>query len=109
MRHHMPLATYPNPPRTTVSVLFGLAPGGLPCPVRYHAGGVLLPHHFTLTSFLAVSFLLHFPWTYAPQALPGTLVLWSPDFPPGPRVPAIVQPARPAKPSLSITPNHSKR
>ena len=30
----------------------------------------------------AVYFLLHLPWTRVPQELPGTLALWSPDFPP---------------------------
>lgn len=29
----------------------------------------------------AVYFLWHFPWIHIPQALPGTLALWSPDFP----------------------------
>jgi hypothetical protein len=67
--------------------LFGLAPGGvcraadvatravrsyrtispLPAPLARHLGGI---------------FLLHFPWAHAPQALPGTLARWSPDFPP---------------------------
>src|ERR1700678_3172491 len=67
--------------------LFGLAPGGvcraadvatsavrsyrtispLPAPLARHLGGI---------------FLLHFPWTRVPQALPGTFALWSPDFPP---------------------------
>ena len=70
----MPLATYPNPPRTTVSGSYlVLLRVGFTLPVRYRTGGVLLPTPFHLTSFLAVSFLLHFPWTYAPQALPGTL------------------------------------
>ncbi|MBS1202477.1 MAG: hypothetical protein H6R22_986 [Chromatiaceae bacterium] len=54
---------------------------GLPCHRCCHRRGALLPHHFTLTSHLpetgdagsAVSFLWHFPWARAPQALPGTL------------------------------------
>jgi len=62
--------------------LFGLAPGGVyhrhDC---YQSRGALLPHLFTLTCEQAVSFLLHFPWTRIPQALPGALTQWSPDFP----------------------------
>ena len=62
--------------------LFGLAPSGV-----YHrrdccqSRGALLPHLFTLTRERAVSFLLHFPWAHTPQALPGALTRWSPDFP----------------------------
>jgi hypothetical protein len=59
--------------------LFGLAPGGV-----YRAAnccqsrGALLPHLFTLTDPYpktkpAVYFLWHFPWTHAPQVLPGAL------------------------------------
>src|SRR5579862_1366277 len=63
--------------RTPLASLFGLAPGGvcraadvatravrsyrtispLPAPLAQHLGGI---------------FLLHFPWTRVPQALPGT-------------------------------------
>ena len=52
---------------------------GLPCHACCQTRGALLPHHFTLTvrrndpGGLAVYFLWHFPWTHAPQALPGTL------------------------------------
>ena len=50
---------------------------GLPCRRRYRRRGALLPHHFNLTVTLArawaVSFLLHFPWARAPQALPGAV------------------------------------
>ena len=46
----------------------------------YQPRGALLPHLFTLTCKQAVSFLLHFPWVH-PQALPGALTRWSPDFP----------------------------
>ena len=54
--------------------LFGLAPGGVyPAASCYQPRGALLPHHFTLTSELAVSFLWHFPWARALQALPGAL------------------------------------
>ena len=54
--------------------LFGLAPGGVyPAAICYQPRGALLPHLFTLTSELAVSFLWHFPWARALQALPGAL------------------------------------
>ena len=47
---------------------------------------------------LAVYFLWHFPWACAPQALPGALILWSPDFPPATdrkdRLPATAWPAQ---------------
>ena len=65
------------PSRSTNTPLFGLAPGGVYlAAVCCHPRGALLPHHFTLTAGTrpeAVSFLLHFPWTRVPQALPGTL------------------------------------
>jgi len=65
-----------------IGFLFGLAPGGVyhrhGC---YQPRGALLPHLFTLACEQAVSFLLHFPWTRVPQALPGALTRWSPDFP----------------------------
>ena len=57
--------------------LFGLAPGGV-CRAAMccHRRGALLPHPFTLTSFIAetsaVCFLLHFPSAHAAQELPGT-------------------------------------
>ena len=47
----------------------------------------LLPHVFTLTTqanLRAVWFLWHFPWGHPRSALPTTLTLWSPDFPPVP-------------------------
>ena len=45
-----------------IAFLFGLAPSGVYLAAAcYHLRGALLPHHFTLTSFLAVYFLLHFP------------------------------------------------
>lgn len=61
---------------------------GLPCHWRCRQRGALLPHHFTLTSrpegSEAVSFLWHFPWTRAPQALPGTLPCGARTFLPHP-------------------------
>ena len=58
---------------------------GLPCRRCCHQRGALLPHHFTLTSRTsrrgaAVSFLWHFPWTCAPQVLPGTLPVGARTF-----------------------------
>ncbi len=70
-------ATVPQTLRPATTPLFGLAPGGVYLAAAcYHPRGALLPHHFTLTTGVAagaVSFLLHFPWTRVPQALPGTL------------------------------------
>ena len=67
-----------TPAATCVATsLFGLAPGGV-CRAAEccHRRGALLPHRFTLTSFIAetsaVCFLLHFPSAHAAQALPGT-------------------------------------
>jgi len=68
-----------TPAATCVATfLFGLAPGGV-CHAAMccHRRGALLPHRFTLTSFIAeasaVYSLLHFPSAHAAQALPGTL------------------------------------
>ena len=59
-----------------IGFLFGLAPSGVYlATVCCHPRGALLPHPFTLTVNVkptAVYFLLHFPWAFAPQALPGT-------------------------------------
>lgn len=42
----------------------------------------LLPHFSTLTPpRRSVSFLLHYPWSRLHRVLPGTIALWSPDFP----------------------------
>jgi hypothetical protein len=67
--------------------LFGLAPGGVCRAVGVAASAVrsyrtISPLPAPLTRRLGGIFLLHFPWTRVPQALPGTLALWSPDFPP---------------------------
>ena len=73
-----------------IALLFGLAPGGVYLAAACcHLRGALLPHHFTLTGFPAVCFLLHFPSPWA-GVTPGLLrpgVTWhpalrSPDFPP---------------------------
>jgi len=71
-----------------IAFLFGLAPGGVYLAAECcHLRGALLPHHFTLTwprSDRAVCFLLHFPWTRVPQALPGTLPCGARTFLPAP-------------------------
>ena len=57
---------------------------GLPCPRSCPQGGGLLLHRFTLTpTRRAVCFLWRYPSGYPGRALPGTVVSWSPDFPPG--------------------------
>ena len=72
-----PLATYPGARVGTLkrSPIRSCSGWGLPCHRCHHLRGALLPHHFTLTGLSgpAVYFLWHFPWAYAPQALPGTL------------------------------------
>ena len=66
---------------------------GLPCRPRRRRRGALLPHPFTLTHLRcpntrlselrwAVCSLWHSPWGRPRRALPGTVVPWSPDFPP---------------------------
>ena len=62
---------------------------GLPCRRRCRRRGALLPHHFTLAARrpegrhgLGGVFLWHFPWGRPRRALPGTVLPWSPDFPP---------------------------
>src|SRR5688572_26696608 len=75
---------------TSPPSLFGLAPGGVyRAGRRYRDRGGLLPHPFTVTPPKicgpkpgATCFLLHFPWGRPRRALPGTVVPWSPDFPP---------------------------
>jgi len=61
--------------RTTHRVpLFGFAPSGVyKASVVTGGAGELLPHPFTLTSCLAVSFLLHFPSRRRDWGLPSTL------------------------------------
>ena len=103
-----PLATYPDigagshqPPsigQRRVS-LHGLAPDGV-----YHARLVTnpavrsyrtfspLPHH----AGGAVCFLRHFPWGRPRRALPGILILWSPDFPLPPGFPIVAAVIRPS-------------
>ena len=79
---------------------------GLPCRDCCQPRGGPLPHRFTLTtrdrlrSLDAVSFLWRFPLGYPSRALPGTVVLWSPDFPPDAASltsrPAAIRPSAPA-------------
>ena len=78
---------------------------GLPCRRRCRRRGALLPHRFTLAGRWtghgpAVCSLWHFPWGRPRRPLAGTVVPWSPDFPPAGRLspPASDRPAvwRPA-------------
>ena len=81
-----------NPPaaRNRRPFLFGLAPGGV-YPATPVAGGAVRSYR-TLSplpadpdrslSAPAVCFLWHFPWGCPRRALPGTVLPWSPDFPP---------------------------
>ncbi len=59
---------------------------GLPCHPRCRGRGALLPHRFTLARCgmpdRAVCSLWHCPWGRPRRALPGTVLPWSPDFPP---------------------------
>jgi len=59
---------------------------GLPCRRRCRKRGGLLPHRFTLArqaeAGRAVCSLWHFPWGRPRRSLTGTVVPWSPDFPP---------------------------
>ncbi len=59
---------------------------GLPCRPRCRGRGALLPHPFTLAgraeAVPAVCFLWHFPWGRPRRPLTGTVLPWSPDFPP---------------------------
>ncbi len=73
---------------------------GLPCRHRCRSRGALLPHRFALArnaapvpsrpwpirrngrAVRAVCFLWHFPWGRPRRSLTGTVLPWSPDFPP---------------------------
>ena len=57
---------------------------GLPCRRCCQPRGALLPHPFTLTPAEtgAVCSLWHYPWGRPRRTLSGTVVPWSPDFPP---------------------------
>ena len=69
--------------------LLGLAPGGV-CPAAAVTGGAVRSYR-TLSPLplaeasLAVCFLWHCPWGRPRRALPGTVLPWSPDFPPSAR------------------------
>ena len=58
---------------------------GLPChgmlpPMRCALTAPFHPYRRGFYSNTAVSFLLHFPWTHAPQELPGTLLYGARTF-----------------------------
>ena len=99
---------------------------GLPyrpgCPVR----GGLLPHRFTITvawrlgrtrNTTAVSSLWRFPSGCPGRALPGTLSLWSPDFPRSVATPRSsshpheggIRPMPPLRQRLTTWPNRSAK
>ena len=62
-----------NAGRANVS-LFGLAPDGVYLATNcYQLCGALLPHPFTLTTYVAVFSLLHLPSAHAAQKLSGVL------------------------------------
>ena len=96
-RHHTPRATYPDDrpgsgpaPAGAVVPMRSCSRWGLPCRRRCRWRGALLPHPFTLTRRRPRSprradcSLWHFPWGRPRRALPGTVLPWSPDFPPPP-------------------------
>ena len=79
------LRRYRLPDQLRARILFGIAPGG-----ACHAGPVASPPvgSYSTVSPLpmrtwAVSFLWRFPSGLPARALPGTITLWSPDFPRG--------------------------
>ena len=81
---------------------------GLPCRPCYHARGALLPHRVTLAPNIrpgrktgpsavgAVCFLWHCPWGRPRRPLAGTVLPWSPDFPPSLRMRAPTAVVRPS-------------
>ena len=79
------LRRYRLPDQLRARILFGIAPGG-----ACHAGPVASPPVGTYSTVSplpmrtwAVSFLWRFPSGCPARALPGTIALWSPDFPRG--------------------------
>ena len=77
--------------RQSMLSLFGLAPGGVYLATDVTTGAVCSYH--TLSPLpvrvpvktgvtRAVCFLWHFPWGRPRRVLPGTVLPWSPDFPP---------------------------
>ena len=61
-----------------------LLPVGFAVPVCCQTRGALLPHHFTLTKLMAVSFCCTFPKTPLTMLrwrLSSIMPVWSPDFP----------------------------
>ena len=83
MRHHMPLATYPNPPRTTVSgsYLVLLRVGfTLPCPLPYRRCALTTPFH--PYQFPGGIFSVALSVSSRSPGVTWLPTLWSPDFPP---------------------------
>ena len=96
VRCRTPLATYPGGGAETrlpaarrprpAAPIRSCSRWGLPCRPRRRGRGALLPHPFTLAAgaeaAAAVCFLWHFPWGCPRRPLTGTVLPWSPDFPP---------------------------
>ena len=86
IRCRMPRATYPDGGRKPpLPSLFGLAPGGA-CRAVFVAEDAVRSYR-TISTLpgqcpLAVCFLLRFPWSRLRRTLSGTVLPWSPDFPP---------------------------
>jgi len=75
-----------------IAFLFGLAPGGVYLAAAcYHLRGALLPHHFTLTPLFTNEqpggiFSVALSVGSRPPGVTWHPALWSPDFPPHPRM-----------------------
>jgi len=54
----------------------------VPVPLPVPRCALAAPFRPCLAEAVAVSFLWHFPWGLPRRALPGTVLPWSPDFPP---------------------------
>ena len=80
-----PEPTGPKRPwaRAPARFLFGIAPGGAcrAAPVASRAVGSYSTVSPLPVQAQAVCFLWRFPSGFPGRALPGTVVLWSPDFP----------------------------
>ena len=75
------LGAEPHPSKT--KSFFGLAPKGVYKAIYVTTNAVgSYPTISPLPLFMAIFFLLHFPWGFPRRLLPGFGVLVSPDFPP---------------------------
>ena len=77
------LGAEPHPSISLDLSFFGLAPKGVYKAIYVTTNAVgSYPTISPLPLFMAVFFLLHFPWGFPRRLLPGFGVLVSPDFPP---------------------------